>query len=241
MVTPTRLTSPRENTGFSVPWKAGDVAVGVFAALVALGLTYPLYPLFAGDSNLGMGLGLVVIGGVSGVVMLLLAWVLGPVRYDAPAAALGFRLPAKPGLARWALPIGALAVSLVLTAVYTNVVDWAGWDFLKPPGIPEGIALGGPAVVVTYLMVVLWTPLTEEVFFRGFIFPGLAGALGVVPAGIATSVLFALAHGDVAVLVPIFVTGLVLAWLYHRTGSIWSSFAAHALQNLLALSVGLAS
>jgi membrane protease YdiL (CAAX protease family) len=41
--------------------------------------------------------------------------------------------------------------------------------------------------------------------------------------------------------IPLFVTGLLLSWLYLRTGSIWPPFAAHAAQNLLALAVTLAA
>ena len=233
------MTSLGEDRRFPVPWRAGDVAVGVFAAFVAVVVTVVFYSLFAGQPDLGVGL--VVVGGIGGVVMLSLAWIMGPLRYNVPSSALGLRPPAAPGPGQWALPVGALAVSLAFTAAYTGVVDLAGWEALKPPDLPEDIGLRGPAVLVTYVVVVLWIPLTEEIFFRGYVFPGLKGALGAVPAGIAAAVLFALAHGDPAVLAPIFFTGLVLAWLYHRTGSIWSSFAAHALQNLLALSVSLAT
>ena len=80
-------------------------------------------------------------------------------------------------------------------------------------------------------------PLAEEIFFRGFVLSGLAGRWGFLPAAIASSLLFALAHIDPRVMVPIFVIGLFLAWLYHKTGSIWSSFAAHGSWNALALSI----
>ena len=36
---------------------------------------------------------------------------------------------------------------------------------------------------------------------------------------------------------PIFFAGLLLSWLYLKTGSIWPSFVAHALQNLIAVSM----
>ena len=233
------VASSGRNTQFPVPWSAGNVAVGIAAAFVAVVVIFVFYSLLAGEPDLGVGL--VVVGGISGLAMLLLAWIMGPVRYNVSSRTLGLRPPATPGLAQWVLPVGALAVSLVFAAAYTGGVDLAGWDALKPPDLPEEIGLDGPWVLVTYALVVVWIPLTEEIFFRGYVFPGLAGALGVVPAGIVTAILFALAHGDPGVLVPIFVTGLVLGWLYHRTGSIWSSFAAHALQNLLALSVSLAN
>jgi membrane protease YdiL (CAAX protease family) len=39
------------------------------------------------------------------------------------------------------------------------------------------------------------------------------------------------------VMVPIFITGFLLAWLYWRTGSLWAAIGAHAGQNALALGV----
>ena len=215
------------------------MVVGIGAAFVAVIVVVVFYALIAGEPDLGMGL--VIIGGISGLVMFLAAWIMGPVRYGASSRTLGLRPPATLGPVQLVLPLGAVAASLVFTGAYTGVVELVGWDALKPPDIPEEIGLDGPAVLVTYALVVLWVPLTEEIFFRGFIFPGLAGAMGALKAGIVTAILFALVHGDPGVIVPIFVTGLVLAWLYHRTGSIWSSVAAHALQNLLALSVSLAT
>ena len=233
------MSNLRRNTQIPVPWKARDVVGGIGAVFVAVIVVVFVYALIAGEPDLGVGL--VVIGGISGALMLVTAWIMGPVRYNASSRTLGLRPLATPGLIQLALPVGALMASLAFTGAYTGVVELAGWDALKPPDLPGELGLDGPAVLVTYALVVLWVPLTEEIFFRGFIFPGLAGGMGPVKAGVVTAILFALVHSDPGVLVPIFVTGLVLAWLYHRTGSIWSSFGAHALQNLLALSVSLAS
>ena len=41
----------------------------------------------------------------------------------------------------------------------------------------------------------------------------------------------------VGVLVPAFVSGLILSWLYLKTGSIVPPVIAHAAQNLLVLAV----
>jgi membrane protease YdiL (CAAX protease family) len=37
------------------------------------------------------------------------------------------------------------------------------------------------------------------------------------------------------VLIPIFITGFLLAWLYRQTDSLWTSILAHAGQNAAAL------
>jgi membrane protease YdiL (CAAX protease family) len=50
---------------------------------------------------------------------------------------------------------------------------------------------------------------------------------------------FSAFHLAPGVLLPVFVTGLLLAWLYHRTGSLWPCMAAHAGQNAIALAATL--
>ena len=64
----------------------------------------------------------------------------------------------------------------------------------------------------------------------------------MVRAVVASAAIFSIFHisqGSPGVLVPIFVTGLLLAWLYYRTGSLWASVMAHAGQNAVALAVTL--
>ena len=94
-------------------------------------------------------------------------------------------------------------------------------------------------LVASILMIVVIGPFTEEVFFRGFIFPALRAWLGLGLALVVSGAIFAVFHVDPKVMLPIFVTGVMLAWLYHKTGSIWPPLVAHALQNALALAVSL--
>ena len=77
--------------------------------------------------------------------------------------------------------------------------------------------------------------MTEEIFFRGFIFAGLAPKLGVWRAMLVSALVFSLFHLSLGLLVPVFITGFLLAWLYRQTGSIWPSILAHAGQNTLAV------
>ena len=218
-----------------VPWKISDVVLGlalvvgfIFLIIICMVLTDP-----------EIGTGLAIIGGVTvtGAIMLLTCWLIGPVRYRVPLASLGLKLPASRSYVQFLLPPLVLVASLAFTGIYTGLVSLLDWESLSPPPVPEEIRLGGPAIIGSFAVVVLWGPLAEEVFFRGFIFPGLIGRLGITGAAIVSSLVFAVFHLDPGVIVPIFVTGMLLAWLYHKTGSLWSSFAAHALQNALAFSV----
>jgi membrane protease YdiL (CAAX protease family) len=79
------------------------------------------------------------------------------------------------------------------------------------------------------------------VFFRGFVFYGLAGTMGWLWAAIVSSAVFAALHAQPYSLVPLFAQGLLLCWVRRSGGSIWGAVAVHFINNLLAfvLAVGL--
>ena len=93
-----------------------------------------------------------------------------------------------------------------------------------------------------FLGAAVLAPLGEEALFRGYLFNGLRRLWGTLPAFVVSALLFSLAHslaatqGIVALLVPAFVMGLILAWGMRRTGSLVPCVIAHAMNNGLALS-----
>lgn len=78
-------------------------------------------------------------------------------------------------------------------------------------------------------------PLAEETFFRGVLFAWLRDRAGFVPGAIVSAVVFALMHGMAAIFVPIVILGLVLAFLYEHTGSLWPAIIVHQTNNALTL------
>ncbi len=93
---------------------------------------------------------------------------------------------------------------------------------------------GKPASLwVVWLVIALTPAVCEELFFRGLLLSGLR-RLGVWPAIAGCALLFGLAHSSIYRLLPTFFIGLLLSWLVWRTGSIWTSIVAHALNNGIA-------
>ena len=97
----------------------------------------------------------------------------------------------------------------------------------------------------TMLIVIFLAPFVEEVLFRGLVFGNLR-AKGRALAYLVSCLLFALlhvwqfavVHQDITYLllmVQYLVPGLVLAWVYDRSGTLWSSIALHAAANALAV------
>ena len=129
----------------------------------------------------------------------------------------------------------ALAASIGFSWLYATAVGVLGWDFLLPEPPPAGIILPGGLAIITFIALAIWTPLAEELFFRGFVMTGLVHRFGL-PAGLpAAAAIFALLHLSLPNLLPIFVIGLLLGGLYRYTGSIWPGVFFHLTQNTLAL------
>jgi membrane protease YdiL (CAAX protease family) len=100
----------------------------------------------------------------------------------------------------------------------------------------DGDLVWGPAPVVLTGLVeyVLLAPLFEEVLFRGLLFATLRRRLGAWPAAAISATLFAAAHGyGLLGFASVFWSGLLWAWIYEKSGSLWPSLTAHALNNLL--------
>ena len=70
-------------------------------------------------------------------------------------------------------------------------------------------------------------PLCEEIVFRGYLYSASKRFSGPWIAGICSALIFAAAHGSIAALLPLFVFGCVLAFIYEKTGSLWAPIAVH--------------
>jgi membrane protease YdiL (CAAX protease family) len=76
-------------------------------------------------------------------------------------------------------------------------------------------------------------PLKEEMFFRGLMYPPLRHGFGRGKGMILAGLFFAVLHFDLIRFIPLFIGGVVLAWLYERSASIWPAVAAHGTWNVL--------
>jgi membrane protease YdiL (CAAX protease family) len=74
---------------------------------------------------------------------------------------------------------------------------------------------------------VIAAPICEEIVFRGYFYPAAKKFTGPWPAGIFTALVFASAHGSLSALLPLFIFGGLLVFVYEKTGSIWAPIAVH--------------
>ncbi len=152
-------------------------------------------------------------------------------------------LPAFPGPDPGRAAVLGLVSGVAAWIGSTAIIVIAGWVLeqigLPPePGTAElAIEQVDPWLIV--LAVVVLAPIAEEVFFRGVVFNAWRRERGPVFAYVGSSALFAAIHLSLVSLVPIFVLGLALAWVYERSGySLLAPMVLHATVN--GISVGLA-
>jgi membrane protease YdiL (CAAX protease family) len=215
--------------GWQIAAGIGVVMISLFAAAAAAFAIGSLYPEQQDAVATWISVHLM------GLAIVATVWYLG-LRYSRdPLAVLRLSGVQWPRNRTILLMIGVLAASLIATSIYSGIVEWLDLDQFATPDVDSDIFFDGPAVLLTFQALAFITPISEELFFRGFIFRGLLPKMGPWGAIAASALVFSAFHLSLGVLVPIFITGFLLAWLYWRTGSLWAAIGAHAGQNALAL------
>lgn len=149
--------------------------------------------------------------------------------------------PASPrtfGLRRFgASAIGPmlLATTVYLTSslVYSAIVSPPCDDLPDDLGIHDSTMLA----VLAGVLVIGLAPLAEEFFFRGFVFQALRRSWGVWLAVPASGMIFGAVHFAPEKFLPLAILGAALAWVFHKTRSLWPAIIMHALNNTLAFVV----
>lgn len=98
------------------------------------------------------------------------------------------------------------------------------------PAVPNAYGRG----VWAALTIVGMAPLFEEVLFRGILLESTRARYGVMTAWLVSSAMFGVVHVHPTVAVNAFVLGLVFAFIYMQTNSLWATIILHAVNNGIA-------
>lgn len=137
-----------------------------------------------------------------------------------------------------------LGFGLIAWVGATLVSALAAW-LLTSAGIPpepqaavQALSIIDPLIAVPAVVII--APIAEELFFRGVVFNAWLREHGYRRALLGSSLLFALIHGSLLALLPIFLLGIGLALVYERTRSLLASMVMHATVNGIAVALALA-
>jgi len=108
---------------------------------------------------------------------------------------------------------------------------------------PEARLIGNAVMIFSILFV---APFTEEVLFRGFVYPAFNKRIGMYPAIILTSVIFTMAHypqikGEALYIAAIFTFSAITTYARAKTGSTWLAMIMHHIYNLVYVAIGVIS
>lgn len=150
-------------------------------------------------------------------------------------AELGFRrttgkwLAGAVGLGIIFLPIRLILVFFVLIVFGMDLNETSLLG--EPTDSDEFSAWYLLGIVEALLMIGVFAPVVEELFFRGLLHSWLGQKLPPIPAIGITGVLFGLAHLDPLLVMSNIVLGFVLSAAYHYSQSLWVSMLIHFVNN----------
>ncbi len=174
---------------------------------------------------------------LGGVLVIILVLVRGYVQASGqPLATLGFTRT-------HGLNILVLPLFYILSLIVLQPMCW-GWEVLLEvfgarleeqdvlQQFRSAVQEGDKRQLLLFgLTAIVLAPVTEEIIFRGVFFGGLAARWGFLPAALGSSLVFGGVHFSLSALFPLFLVGLVLCYLYRRTGSIYPPMIYHAIFN----------
>jgi membrane protease YdiL (CAAX protease family) len=167
------------------------------------------------------------------LVFLVAGWLLARLRVRRPSGPAGSGAPASllfglgAGLAAFTLSllIGGL---LQLLGIPVREQEWVAELFRDRAGLMRLLP-----------WIIFIVPLSEEVFFRGYMFRLIGQRAGHGIAYAVSSILFAAVHFNPSGILIYFGIGMVLAWVYRRTGNLVAPVAGHFTHNSIVVCMAL--
>ena len=213
-------------------WGVNQVMVGLLVAVGVVFIGVAIVSAF--DPNLDSEAGTLIAQAVVAFALVgvaaLFARISGP---GGPLSSLGFR---RAGWGAIGLAFAAWFAYVIVAAQIAPFLQPEQQDVARDLGVDNGTA----SLIIAGLLIVVAAPVSEEVFFRGFMFAGLRRRIPLWPAAAISAAVWGALHlsgGNIGVAVQLAIFGLLLAWLYEHTGSLWPPIVAHAFNNALAFTL----
>ncbi len=231
-------TAPDPSPEGPAGWQWWQGVVGLLTAVlgssVAVAILFGISAIFGGDPGDPRG-GVSMLGlFVQNVCFVVFVVMFAGLRGGRPAPWMfGLRGP-QPGIKQavgWV--VAAYALLIAVGAVWDIFVDFSDGQITDELGVKASdvAAIAGAALVCVA------APITEELLFRGFLFPALRTKIGTAWAALATGVLFGAVHayGSPAAALPLLALfGVLLCLVYLKTRSLLPCIALHCINNVFA-------
>ena len=133
------------------------------------------------------------------------------------------------GVVGYVATLPVLFLVLLVTTFVTNFFKYVPKEQVV---VDLFMRQSNPAFLIyTSVFAAIAGPIVEELFFRGFMYGAVKKYVGIFPAILITASLFAALHAHAVGFLPIMVLGILLAYLYEKTGTLVSSITVHIMHN----------
>jgi membrane protease YdiL (CAAX protease family) len=165
-------------------------------------------------------------------------------RFHVPPETLGIRPSTLASDFQWSFRLSAIAGSAIVAALALGLLGARlGWRAPAPPdwlvqaigvkaGVRQFITLAALGVTILGLL----APVTEELIYRSLLLPTLTARIRLLPAILATDLVFSLLHvlpfGAVGLALPQLLGGLIMAAAFSIRWSVIPAMVIHGLANL---------
>lgn len=121
---------------------------------------------------------------------------------------------------------------LVLIVVLGYIINYLQPD-LNPQVFEEMLRsiTTVPGFIILFIIGAVMAPISEELFYRGMIYPVLRKHMGPLWGAILAGIVFGLAHWDFWRTIPLAVGGIILCYIYEKTRSIFVPAVTHGVWN----------
>lgn len=137
--------------------------------------------------------------------------------------------------------ITVLPIILGLLFLNYSILEKMGVKFSLNPMIGLFLSLKDNFLIsILLFQIILFGPLAEELFFRGFLYNLIRQKYGFVVSALIVSSIFAMLHKTPQEVFPLFILSITLCYVYERIQNIASPILFHILHNTLSISFLLA-
>lgn len=128
--------------------------------------------------------------------------------------------------------LGTVGFGLTLTNIIMKVFE--NTELLKAAQDLMENAFSGVGILVIFIVAVVGAPIVEELLFRGVLFEEIRDECSLKMTIFLTALVFGIYHFNIIQTPNTFFMGIVLAYVYYKTGTIRAPIIIHATNNILA-------
>ena len=213
-----------------------QISIGKLLASENAPIPLRMQPAFAGWMFIGGVVGLIYLQSVLFPLLIMMGTILALVQ-NGQTAEIQFGFNRLPIIRTVAYALLVFGFVMLVEAPLTNGSDWVLDQFHRLHPEQQSVQafrqISDTSTLLQFMfLAVVFNPIIEEIFFRGFLLTFLRNYMPALAAIVLSSAVFALAHLNVGAALPLWFLGIVLGIAYEHTGSLLVPICIHGCFNL---------